>query len=207
MAADKAVLENHQKYVERLDFYRSYGYDLEKERERILDRALPFSGKILDVGTGKGHFALALAKRGFSFISIDLSDEEQKTALLNLRYYGLDKQVTLRKEDAQALSFPDQSFDVIFSINVFHHLEKPERVLREMERVVRPAGKIVLSDFNAKGFEIINACHTLEGKVHDRSKHDLREAKDYFLSTGFDVDEFESAVQRTIIATGEMNIT
>jgi len=200
MILEKEVLENHKNYVERVNFYRSFGYDLEKERELILDRSLPVSGQILEIGTGKGHFALALAKRGFSFTSIDISEEEQKVASLNIRYYGLEKHVTFKIEDAQNLNFPSQSFDVIFSVNVFHHLENPDIVLNEMARLIRPAGKIVLSDFNVKGFEIINACHTREGKVHDRSKHDLREAKNYFTDQGFDVDEFQSEVQRTIIA-------
>lgn len=191
---------NHKRYLERVDFYRSFGYDLEKEREFILDKSLPFSGDILEIGTGKGHFALALAKRGFCFTSIDLSKEEQKIASLNIRYAGLEKQVAFRIENAQNLSFPDKSFDVIFSINVFHHLEKPKTVLREITRVLRPVGKIVLSDFNAKGLEIINSCHEKEGRVHDYFKHDLGEAKDYFAKQGFNIKEAQSEVQRIIIA-------
>ena len=94
---EKEVLENHKKYLDRVNFYRSFGYDLEKERDFILDQSLPISGDILEIGTGKGHFALALAKRGFSFTSIDISEEEQGIAKLNIQYYTL-----LRK--AQALS-------------------------------------------------------------------------------------------------------
>jgi len=194
------VEENHKKYLDRVSFYRSFGYDLEKERDFILDKSLPISGNILEIGTGKGHFALALAKRGFSFTSIDISEEEQKIAKLNLQYYELEKQVNFRIEDAQDLSFPDWSFDVIFSINVFHHLEKPHGVLNEIVRLLRPEGKIVLSDFNAKGLEIINACHAHEVRVHDYFKHDLSEAKDYFTIRGLKVCEFQSEVQRVIVA-------
>ena len=194
------VEENHKKYLDRVSFYRSFGYDLEKERDFILDKSLPISGNILEIGTGKGHFALALAKRGFSFTSIDISEEEQKIAKLNLQYYELEKQVNFRIEDAQDLSFPDWSFDVIFSINVFHHLEKPHGVLNEIVRLLRPEGKIVLSDFNAKGLEIINACHAHEVRVHDYFKHDLSEAKDCLVIKGFGVSEFQSEVQRVIVA-------
>jgi ubiquinone/menaquinone biosynthesis C-methylase UbiE len=197
----KAVLENHKRYLKRVNFYRSFGYDLEKERDFILDRSLPFSGKILEIGTGKGHFALALAKRGFSFISIDISEEEQEVAKLNMKYFGLEKQAAFRIENAQNLNFPDQSLDTIFSVNVFHHLGKPFAVLDEIVRLLRPAGKVVLSDFSEKGLEVINTCHTHEGRKHDYFEHRLDEAKDYFVNKGFAIKEFQSEVQRVIICS------
>ena len=197
---EKEVLENHKKYLDRVNFYRRFGYDLEKERDFILDKSMPISGNILEIGTGKGHFALALAKRGFSFTSIDISEEEQRIAKLNIQYHGLEKQVIFKIENAQDLSFPDFSFDVIFSVNVFHHLEKPNTVLNEMTRLLRPGGKIILSDFTAKGLEIINECHAREGRVHDYFKHDLNEARDCLVIKGFDISEFQSEVQRVIVA-------
>jgi len=197
---DGQVLENHKKYLERVSFYRSFGYDLEKERDFILDKSMPISGKILEIGTGKGHFALALAKRGFSFTSIDISGQELEIAELNLRYFGLEKQVIFRIEDAEHLSFPSQSFNTIFSINVFHHLKNPLAVLNEISRLLRPAGKLVLSDFSEKGLEVINMCHTCEGRKHDYFKNRLDEAKDYFVNKGFNIREFQSEVQKVIIA-------
>jgi ubiquinone/menaquinone biosynthesis C-methylase UbiE len=197
---DQEVLGNHRIYLERVSFYQSFGYDLEAERDFILDKSLPISGKILEIGTGKGHFALALAKRGFSFISIDISIREQEIAKLNLRYFGLEKQVILKIEDAQGLNFADQSFDIIFSINVFHHLENPLAVLNETTRLLRPAGKIILSDFSDKGLEIINACHAREGRKHDYFKHRLEGAKNHLINRGFKISEFQSEVQRMVIA-------
>jgi len=196
---EKEVFENHKKYLERVTFYRSYGYDLEKERDFILDKSLPISGEILEIATGKGHFALTLAKRGYSFISIDISKQEQEIAMLNLRYFGLEKQVVLKIEDARSLSFPDQSFNTIFSINVFHHLEKPMMVLDELIRLLRHNGKVVLSDFSDKGLEAINACHAFEGRRHDYFKHHLNEAKEYFITKGFNIKEYQSEVQKILI--------
>lgn len=195
--------ENHKRYLERVNFYRSFGYDLEKERDFILDKSLPISGEILEIGTGKGHFALALAKRGFNFISIDISAQEQEIARLNIKYYGLEKNAIFKIENAEHLSFRDQGFDVIFSINVFHHLEKPSTVLDEITRLLRPVGKVVLSDFNEKGLEIINKCHTSEGRTHDYFKHNLDRARDYFADKGFCIKEFHSETQKVIIAERE----
>jgi len=197
---EKEVLENHERYLERVNFYRSNGYDLEKERDFILDKSLPISGEILEIGTGKGHFALALAKHGFNFTSIDISKQEQEIAMLNLRYFGLGKQVVLKIENATCMSFPDQSFSTVFSINVFHHLENPQAVLEEITRLLCNGGKVVLSDFSDKGLEIINACHTAEGRTHDYFRNRLNEAKDYFASKGFEIKEFQSEVQKVVIA-------
>ena len=203
---DKETLENHKKYLDRVEFYRSFGYDLEKEREFILDRSEPVSGDILEIGTGKGHFALALARRGFKFTTIDISEEEQDIAKLNIQYYRLKDQVDFRIENAEDLSFPDHSFDVIFSVNVFHHLKRTDLVLDEMARLLRRGGKIVLGDFNAKGLLIINECHTREGRTHDYFKHDLNEAREYFSNKGFEVGECQSETQRVIIAKDKRTI-
>jgi len=108
--------------------------------------------------------------------------------------------VILKTEDAERLSFPNQSFDTIFSINVFHHLKNPIAVLDEIIRLLRSSGKVVISDFNEKGLEIINMCHTHEGRKHDYFKNRLDEAKNYFVNKGFDVNEFQGEIQRVIIA-------
>jgi len=197
---EKNISENHIKYLERVSFYQSFGYDIEKEKCFILDKSLPICGNILEIGTGKGYFAIALAKRGFSFSSIDISKEEQRIAKLNIQYYGFEEQVILKTEDAERLSFPNQSFDTIFSINVFHHLKNPIAVLDEIIRLLRSSGKVVISDFNEKGLEIINMCHTHEGRKHDYFKNRLDEAKNYFVNKGFDVNEFQGEIQRVIIA-------
>jgi ubiquinone/menaquinone biosynthesis C-methylase UbiE len=197
---DKKVIENHKLYLERVKFYRNFGYDLEKERDFILDKSLPLSGDILEIGTGKGHFALALTKRGFHFTSIDISSQEQEIAKLNLRYFGLEKQADFRIKDASYLDFPDESFNAILSINVFHHLQDPLQVLNEISRLLKPSGKIVLSDFTQKGMDIINRCHTQEGRTHDYLENGLGQAKDFFTHKGFDIKEFKSNVQAVLVA-------
>jgi len=73
---EKDVFENHARYLERKKLYRKYGVDIDRERKFILEKAKPVSGNILEVGTGKGHFALVLAKEGYQFTSVDISEEE-----------------------------------------------------------------------------------------------------------------------------------
>lgn len=195
----KEVLENHKRYLERNILYRSFGYDIDKEREFILKQSEPISGRILEAGTGKGHFALALAKAGHSFVTFDISVEEQRFAKLNIAHFGFDKKIDFRIEDGEHTSFPGSSFDVIFSVNVLHHLRNPYKVINEFIRLISPDGKIILADFTEEGFKIMDKIHGLEGNKHEVGRIGLSDAGAYFAKAGFMVKGVKSAYQRVLI--------
>jgi len=197
---DKEVLENHKRYLERKALYKNFGYDVDKERAFIIEKAQPVFGDILEVGTGKGHFALALAKEGYKFISVDISEEEQRIAKLNLRYFGLEKSVDFRIENAESLSFKDKSFDVIFAINALHHFINPYRVIDELVRLVKSKGKIILSDFTKEGLEFMDKIHTSEGRKHEVSNITLADIERYLIEKGFKIDKASSKFQEVLIA-------
>lgn len=197
---EKEILENHKRYSERKKIYQNYGFDIDEERKFVLDKAKPISGNILEVGTGKGHFALILAREGYRFTSIDISEEEQRLAKLNLKYFGLEDFVDLRVENAGHLSFEDKSFNVIFSVNTIHHLENPFKVMDELARVITPEGKIVLSDFTRDGFDILDKIHAQEGKEHHKAVFNLKDINRYFWEKGFRTEEQNSRFQNILIA-------
>ncbi len=157
-----------RRIFERKELFLKHGYDLDHERDVLLDQAAPLSGKILEAGTGKGHFAAALARRGLAFTSFDISKEESALAGLYLKFYGLERFADLRVEDGEQLSFPDETFDMVFSISTLHHFKNPPKVLGELCRVLKPKGRLVLSDFTEKGFDTLDRIHALEGNTHDR---------------------------------------
>lgn len=194
------LLDNHKRYLERIKFYKNFGYDIEKERDFILEKARPLYGDILEVGTGKGYFTVELAKQGYSFISIDISGEEQKLARLNIKKLGFEKRVTFKIEDAEHLSFADKSFDVIFSINTLHHLVNPFKVIDELTRVVTLEGKIILSDFTEEGFALISKTHAAEGRKHDSGQITLLKVSDYLSDKGFKIEKHRDKFQEVIIA-------
>ncbi len=198
---DKEVLDNYKAYLERKKLYKGFGYDIDKERDFILAEAMPLSGKILEVGTGKGHFALALAKQGYSFVTFDISEEEQRFARLNIAYSGLEKQVDFRIEDGEHTSFSDASFDVVFCINVFHHLANPYQVIDELIRILAPGGKLVISDFSKKGFSVMDKIHALDGKTHESGKVSLSDAEKYLSKKGFSIKKAKSVYQHIVVAT------
>lgn len=182
--ADGRVAANHAEFMKRLAFYLSHGCDFMAEREFIYRQCLPLNGTLVEIGTGKGHFALCLARHGHRFISIDVNAADQDMARMNLRYYGWGSLADLRLADAERLPLADASVDAVVSVNVVHHLAQPVRAASEMLRVLKSTGKIVLSDFTEEGMALVNRCHTLEGKTHDSYRRQMDVLRSYFDERG-----------------------
>ncbi len=185
----------------RREVYASFGYDIEKERLAIIRAAGPLSGRILEAGTGKGHFAAVLAGLGCRLISFDISDEQLQMARENLAARGLDRLVELKKEDGEKLSFPDGYFDAVFSVNMVHHLENPWKVISELIRVLSPGGKLVISDFSPEGMEMMDRVHRLEGGKHEVAPVGLGEVEDFLSRSGFRIEKFQTRFQVTLVAS------
>jgi len=197
---DNQVLENHQRYLERKALYKSFGCDIDREREFIIAKAQPLYGDILEAGTGKGHFALSLAKQGYQFITFDISVEEQNFAKLTLKYYGLDNLVDFKIENGEHLSFADKIFDMVFSVNTLHHLLNPYKVIDEFIRVLSFEGRIVLSDFTIEGFQLMDKIHRSEGDAHQVSKTTMADVENYLISKNFKTEKHKSQFQEVLMA-------
>ena len=196
---DKEVLENHKRYLERKALYKSFGFDIDNERDFIIEKAQPIYGDILEAGTGKGHFALSLAKAGYNFTTFDISETEQAFAKLNLKYFGLETKAVFCIENGESLSFKDKSFDIIFAVNILHHLISPYKVVDEFIRVLSFEGKIIISDFTKEGLEIMDKIHALDGKTHEVSKTTLSDIKSYLVNKRFRTKEHKSKFQEILI--------
>lgn len=197
---EREVLENHQRYLARKELYKSFGYDIDKERIFIIKQAQPIRGNILEAGTGKGHFALELAKAGYRFTTFDISESEQVFARLNLKYFGLDHLVDFRIENGECLSFKDKNFDIIFSINTFHHLVSPYKVIDELMRLLIFSGKLIISDFTKEGLMLMDKIHAIEGRKHEVSNITLDDIKTYLIKSEFDIKQSSTQYQDVLIA-------
>ena len=196
----KELIENHQRYLERVELYRKFGRDIEKERSFIIEKARPISGKILEAGTGKGYFALALASKGFYFTAFDISAAEQEYAQFNLAYHGLEKQVHFDVADVECLAYEDGFFDVIFAVNMIHHLSSVRAACNELVRILSSSGKIVLSDFNTHGFAVVDKVHAFEGRKHELHSGTMTEAKAILIEYGLKVEEHHGETQDVLVA-------
>jgi ubiquinone/menaquinone biosynthesis C-methylase UbiE len=99
----------------------------------------------LDVSTGAGHTALALAPRVARVVATDLTREMLAVARRLAAQRGA-RNVEFREADVRALPFPDRSFDLVTCRTAAHHYPELGAAVREMARVLRPGGRLVVSD-------------------------------------------------------------
>ena len=113
---------------------------------REIERLLPEKEhlRILDVGTGTGFFAVLLAQTGHQVEGIDLTPAMLEEARSLAAQRNLD--IVFREMDAQALSYAEESFDVVLSRNLTWTLPEPEKAYREWFRVLKPGGWLLNFD-------------------------------------------------------------
>lgn len=105
---------------------------------------------VLEIGCGVGAVSAFLAQEyQMSVIGTDFDPDQIEIA--KLRYPG-DDHLQYQVENAAALSFENNAFDLIISQNVFHHIPAWENAIREAERVLRPGGYFIWYDLAFPGF-------------------------------------------------------
>ena len=100
-------------------------------------------GRVLEVGVGTG-LALGDYGRHLEIIGIDLSPDMLGKARERVANEGLDHVTGLHEMDAGDLKFPDNSFDIVTAMFVMTVVPEPERVMRELARVTKPGGEVLL---------------------------------------------------------------
>jgi ubiquinone/menaquinone biosynthesis C-methylase UbiE len=183
---------------DRLRLFKKYGYDIPRSRQFILTKAKISGGRILEVGTGKGHMVVALAKNGLRVVSIDLDRKAQKIAKRNLKSLKFDKFVSLKFMNAERLKYKDSSFDDVISVNFIHHAKNPAKCLKEMIRVAE--NRLIIADLNKRGEEVMKKVHALDGHSHASSKMSLLVTKKYLQKAGLVVKVYRDVCQTVIIA-------
>jgi ubiquinone/menaquinone biosynthesis C-methylase UbiE len=103
---------------------------------------------VLDVGFGSGFSVQLLAEAGADVHGVDLTDWAVETTRARLAAFGLEADVA--QGDGESLPFDDASFDLAFSWGVIHHSSDMSRALRELLRVLRPGGQLVLMVYNRR---------------------------------------------------------
>jgi SAM-dependent methyltransferase len=110
---------------------------------------LPPDAAILDVGTGKGNFAIYLASRGFRVLTGEPSTDTSRYAgqdwAANAEKAGLSDRIRFEHFEASRLPFEAEAFDVVFFFGVLHHIHESLRrkVFSEALRVAKRDGAVV----------------------------------------------------------------
>jgi SAM-dependent methyltransferase len=106
---------------------------------------LPPGSRCLDVGCGPGIATLALAQRGFVVNAIDLIKAQLDRTQERAAEAHLRERVVTSVGDIHDLDFSDGVFDLILVLGVMEWLDDPSKPLREISRVLKPGGRVILS--------------------------------------------------------------
>jgi len=140
-------------YFEQIgdDFERFMSdYDVERRLaliDRLLGPTCTFK-RALEVGCGTGRISRALHPRVSELTVTDISE-------VLARQVGEREGCTARKENACDLSFPDDSFDLVFSSECIEHTPDPVEALREMARVLAPGGTLIVTTPNRLWYPVL----------------------------------------------------
>lgn len=133
----------HDDYERFFTDYDRFRYRNERHLPACID-ALDVAGKrVLEIGLGEGSESELLIRRGARWSGVDLTAEsvarvQTRMALRNLRYEDL------RQGSVLNLPFADDSFDMVFSHGVLHHVPDILGAQQEIHRVLRPGGELVI---------------------------------------------------------------
>jgi ubiquinone/menaquinone biosynthesis C-methylase UbiE len=128
--------------------------------------------RVLDLATGVGHAAIAMAPRVTHVIGLDLTPEMLEHARRLAEERGLEN-VEFQEGSAERIPLPDASFDVVTCRIAAHHFVEPERAFAEVSRVLVPGGRFVLIDNYAPDSDeldqFINTLDKLRDPTHVRA--------------------------------------
>jgi demethylmenaquinone methyltransferase / 2-methoxy-6-polyprenyl-1,4-benzoquinol methylase len=147
------IAEMFDKIAFRYDFlnhFLSGGIDGYWRKRAIRDLRGLEDAAVLDVATGTGDMAILLARRlpRVRVTGVDISAGMLEIGRQKVAHLKLGDRITLQAGDSEALPFATDSFDAItvaFGVRNFENLEKG---LREMQRVLKPGGKLVVLEFS-----------------------------------------------------------
>jgi SAM-dependent methyltransferase len=136
-------------------------------RERPFEQLIPYAElpnmDVLEIGVGQGTHAELIAPHCRAFTGIDLTEAACAAVVARLKLAGIRGHI--RQMDAEAMTFPDASFDYIWSWGVIHHSADTRRVLGHMHRVLRPGGRATVMVYHRNWWNFVVVAGILKGIV------------------------------------------
>jgi phosphatidylethanolamine/phosphatidyl-N-methylethanolamine N-methyltransferase len=135
------VLDAYRRWAPVYDY--TFGLVAKEGRRHAVEMLNAREGRLLEVGVGTG-LSLPDYGRHLEVVGIDLSPEMLEKARERVADGGLGHVTGLHEMDASDLRFPDSSFDTVVAMYVMTVVPDPEAVMRELSRVTKPGGEVML---------------------------------------------------------------
>ncbi|MGG7059741.1 class I SAM-dependent methyltransferase [Clostridium tertium] len=137
-----------QKELMRLQKQSNFGSD--REIKMLRNLGIKDDSVILEVGSGPGFYTKVLLDNFPNSEIIALDNDE---ALLNFAHNMLNNygnRVTFMQDDIMKCTIPDEYFDIVIARFVFQHLSDPIIALKEIYRILKPGGKVIIIDVDSE---------------------------------------------------------
>ena len=129
---------------------------------RFSDSQIQKDSQILDVACGTADSTIALARSGISSVTgVDISEEMLKVGETKVAAQNLDSVITLQVEDCENLSFDDDTFDAAFIAFGIRNFEDKRNGLRELRRVLKPNGHLLILELSVPQNKILLSLYKL----------------------------------------------
>jgi len=125
------------------------------------------NGRILDVGCGGGFLSNELARQGYKVTGVDLSPESLNVA----RSHDKTGSVKYEVADAYKLPYADESFDALTAMDFLEHVDRPQEIISEFSRVLKPGGLFFFHTFNRNPFSHFVVIKLLEWFIKNTPKN------------------------------------
>jgi demethylmenaquinone methyltransferase/2-methoxy-6-polyprenyl-1,4-benzoquinol methylase len=148
--------------ADRYDFITvvlSYGQD-QRWKRRLIDLAAPPPGiRALDLATGTGDIAFALAARGARVVGLDITIRMIELARRKIIRADVGRPATFIVGDMLALPFPDGSFDLVTTGYGLRNTPNLATAIEEIRRVLSPGGQLLSLDFNRPANRLLRSAY------------------------------------------------
>lgn len=137
-------------YYDVLNRILSLGMDI-IWRKKVVNIIFNFKHKkILDIATGTGDLAIMLAKKfkNSNIIGIDLSEKMLDIGIKKINYNGLEKKIKMIWGNSENLCFEKKTFNIVTISFGIRNFKKRKKVLKEIYRVLKHRGKIIILEFS-----------------------------------------------------------
>ena len=130
--------------------YRQFRYRVEWHIPLLVPFSETRNKTVLEIGCGNGADGTLFAQHGAVYTGVDLTEEAVASARRHFQVLSLAGKFQI--ENAEHLTFPDESFDFVYSHGVLHHSPDPSKAFSEVHRVLKPGGRAVLMVYHKHSF-------------------------------------------------------